>query len=223
MATTELKEPVPRVLRTAPTRTAISLSGVLHLPAIRRQPVIDFFSLLNRRRSRRSFGPLSLTQLSHLLWAVQGTRATKLADRHHPLPSPGGLHAIRLLLFNVPGFRHEVFEYSPEYHILGALQLPQKGAAPQTLRTFGNILPIGAGTVIWFLGDLKMIARAYQHPESLMWREAGVITAAIYLAAEAAKLNCCALGNHGPLPQQVVATDPEAFVGLGSCVIGRRY
>ena len=84
---------------------------------------IDLRHAIQRRESRRSYSdrPLSLEELSFLLWATQGVK--KKLDSGHALrtvPSAGCRHAFEtyLCVLNVRGLDQGVYRYLPLEHQL---------------------------------------------------------------------------------------------------------
>jgi len=87
---------------------------------------IDFHELIAQRRSHREFSaqPLSLAELSHLLWCSQGVKSVH--DRRMTLrtvPSAGARHAFEtvLLINRVDGLLPGIYRYLALEHQMEAL------------------------------------------------------------------------------------------------------
>ena len=83
-------------------------------------PLID---VIRRRRSRRAFDdvPLSLEEMSFLLWATQGVRQPPFAGHAlRTVPSAGCRHAFEtyLCVLNVRGLAPGIYRYLPMEHRL---------------------------------------------------------------------------------------------------------
>lgn len=85
----------------------------------------NILELIAGRESRRSYAdaPLSLPELSFLLWSTQGIR--RFAGHKNPVtfrnvPSAGSRHAFETFLFvnRVEGLKKAVYHYLPEEHKL---------------------------------------------------------------------------------------------------------
>ena len=97
--------------------------------------VIDVFTAIANRKSRRAFSPVPLTlkELSFLLWATQGIRKIgSPGNAFRVVPSAGCRHAFEtyLCVFNVEGLGEGIYRYLPVEHqaianfSAGALILP---------------------------------------------------------------------------------------------------
>lgn len=217
MATTDLKEPLPRK-SCIPTSAQVPLLGSIELKPYRsRRTALSYELLLSRRRSVRRFRKPSEKSLSDLLWLTQGLSRSSNRD-HGPLPSPGGLHSVRIVVLQYPGHAKGAFMYLPDEHALGLVATgPEVQAA---LRAFSAVVPVRNGSFLWFLGDRRRLASKYRNPESLMWKEAGVLTAGVYLASVNLGLNCCAVGRNGDRELMHIDGPLTQFVALGGCVVG---
>ena len=113
---------------------------------------------------------------------------------YRPSPSAGAIHPVDVLLVH-GGSR--VFRYAPLAHQLEVLRV----CRPQELSIFREdcreVLPTAAGTAIVFVGDRNRIAALYERPESLLWRDAGVLLQTLALVATAFRLRFCPLGILG--------------------------
>ena len=123
--------------------------------------VMDVFTAIANRRSRRVFNPVPLTlkELSFLLWATQGVR--KIAapgNAFRVVPSAGCRHALEtyLCVFNVAGLGEGIYRYLPLEHQLlpfrsrhtcppGSLKQPwaRISSGSPLLRSYGLPYPIG--------------------------------------------------------------------------------
>jgi len=217
MATTDLKEPLPRKSYT-PTTAQVPLLGAIELKPYRsRRNAPSYELLLSRRRSVRCFRKPSEGILSDLLWLTQGFSSSSNRE-HGPLPSPGGLHSVRIVVLHYPEHPKDAFMYLPDQHALGLVATgPEVQSA---LRSFSAVVPVCGGSFLWFLGDWGRLASKYHNPESLMWKEAGVLTAGVYLAAANLGLNCCAVGHNGGRELMQIGGPLTHFAALGGCMVG---
>ena len=95
----------------------------INLPSFGRIGKRDLPTMIGNRESRRSYDPrpLSLEELSFLLWATQGVRR-KLDEGHalRMVPSAGCRHALETYLFvlRVRGLDRGIYRYLPLEHQL---------------------------------------------------------------------------------------------------------
>jgi len=82
---------------------------------------------LSQRQSIREYSssPLSLAELSQLLWAAQGTSGF---GRRRTAPSAGGLYplAVRVVVCNVTGLAPGIYAYNPHRHELSRTETGDK-------------------------------------------------------------------------------------------------
>ena len=96
-----------------------SATKAITLPAPRATGEVAVEQALKTRRSRRSFAatPLTLSQVSQLLWAAQGVTDER---GRRTAPSAGALYPLELFLVagNVTGLPSGVYRYRPAEHDL---------------------------------------------------------------------------------------------------------
>ena len=150
---------------------------IVQLPPPRREGGEGFFTVLNRRRSRRIFTDeaLSQQQLSTLLWAGFGVSGK--ADRR---TAPTAVNRREFTLYAI--LADGAYKYLPQTNQLEKI-------------TGEDLRPLAAGNVtapayILIVADTKRAASAeYAAIDS------GYISQNLYLAAEALGLGSCALGS----------------------------
>jgi len=91
---------------------------VIKLPERTRKGVLALEETLERRRSIRSFTsePLTMQEISQLVWAAQGITLTK--GGYRTAPSAGALYPIEVYVVTAAGLYH----YEPESHKLRVLK-----------------------------------------------------------------------------------------------------
>ena len=105
------------------------------------QPVdASLLGLIEQRSSVRRYAtqPLSLAELSYLLWCTQGVKPLKLPDRTlRTVPSAGARHPFEtLLLINrVEGLEPGLYRYLASQHSLIALRLDEPTLSGSALAT----------------------------------------------------------------------------------------
>lgn len=94
-------------------------SDIIKLPPPRQDSEVSVERALRERRSIREFGdaPITLEQLSQLLWAAQGTTSRQ---GFRTAPSAGALYPLELYVLagNVDGLPAGLFRYRPRDHSL---------------------------------------------------------------------------------------------------------
>jgi SagB-type dehydrogenase family enzyme len=156
------------------------------------------WDVLRIRRSRRAYTdePLSLEDLSQLLWATQGVTAHVGDYELRPAPSAGALYPIetylcvnRVVDLN-PGFYH----YSIPTHELDLLNPGEfgievsRGALDQTMTEKAAVVFIWSA--VFRRSKWKYLQRAYRY----VFLDAGHIAQNLALAAEALGYGTCQIG-----------------------------
>lgn len=160
------------------------------------QPAYDreknYFDVVQRRQSVRTFRLLHLQEISNFLWLTAKVKTVSIAGNglvvsRRPAPSAGGVHPIDVL-FSLPApiELRKLYYYDPFLHRLCELKLPEKQMS-LFLAHVDACLSLGDGTLVWFVAHLERTLSHYAMPYSLVWRDAGAL---IYCA----QINCVALG-----------------------------
>jgi hypothetical protein len=93
------------------------------------------------------------------------------------------------------------------------------GAAQANLDDIRATTGSEIGCTLRLVGDFDKMAAAYHRPESLLWRDAGVVIAAICLLAEWLELASVPLGFVGSAHLQRIGFPTERFMGLGAVLV----
>ena len=162
----------------------------------------DIDACLRRRRSRREFSrrPVSLAELSYLLWATQGIN--EQAGPHaslRPVPSAGARHpfetylAVRLVEGLAPG----VWRYLPVSHQVARLfdepNLPDRLARAALGQRFVGYCAV---CFLWSCLPYRGEWRYHLHAHKPMLLDAGHVCQNLYLACEALGLGTCAVAAY---------------------------
>lgn len=177
---------------------------------------------LQQRRSIREFAavPLSLGQVSQLLWAAQGV--TSPAGLR-TAPSAGALAPLELYLVagQVDGLPPGLYRYAPESHALSAIrpgelraQLAAAALGQSALRTAPAALVIAA--------DVQRTRSRYgDRAERYVQVEVGHVAQNVYLQCTASGLGTVLIGAFDDLKARETLGLPAAQVVLGLMPVGR--
>ena len=162
---------------------------------------------IRRRRSRRQFTPepLTLEELSFLLWATQGVSGAPteggepLLDdvaAHRTVPSGGGRHPFEtyLLLRRVEGLAPGLYRYLPLAHQLCGLRALGQGPEERVEGAWGwrRSLRESAVIFIWTAVPYRTEWRYGVISPKIIALEAGHVCQNLYLACEAIGCGTCA-------------------------------
>ncbi len=162
-----------------------------------------FLSIVNTRKSRRNYteDPLSLEELSFLLWCTQGLKRESKSGRgvYRTVPSSGAKSPFEtyLVINYVDGLKPGLYRYISFKHKL--LFIKEIVEAEKTIGELAyNQNFVGKAPVIFFWTAV---------PYRTEWRytilahkfiavDLGLISQSLYLACEAIKLGTCAIGYY---------------------------
>lgn len=201
-----------------------NISSYVDLPRNFSPPITDLFAVLEKRRSRRVFSEINTPTLSTLLWFSQrhtGTFPSPSNRVSTPIATFGGLASVRTLVLQ-PDLTCWI--YDPTLHRAGIIKSDDNVGQLQLIRReAGEFFSIGNGAILLFAASRSYVNSFYTEPESLVLREAGILTGTIALIAEALNLAFCPLGTSGGewLCPLLSATE-EIIVPAGAAVIGSR-
>lgn len=158
---------------------------------------------IGRRRSRRRFSPepLTLEELSFLLWATQGVREVVRDGiaTFRSVPSAGARHPFETYIsaHRVEGLTPGLYRYLPLDHKLALLRedpdLPEKTAAAALGQRFvGEAAVVFVWTAIPYRTEWRYSVRSHK----VIAIDAGHVCQNLYLACEAIGAGTCAVGAY---------------------------
>jgi SagB-type dehydrogenase family enzyme len=167
--------------------------------ALREHFRADLQTAIGSRRSHRRFtdSPLTLEDLSFLLWATQGVQAQIDATTFlRTIPSAGARHALEtyLFVFRVANLPMGVYRYLPIQHqLLEEYQDDRIG--DKLIRAAHGQSQVGraAVTFVWTAVPYRMEWRYGIASHKFIALEAGHACQNLYLACEAIKAGTCAI------------------------------
>jgi SagB-type dehydrogenase family enzyme len=154
---------------------------------------------IERRRSLRTFPtmPLSLQELSYLLWCTQGVqRVSAGGQTMRTVPSAGARHAFETLLCvnRVSGLRAGLYRFLALDHALIEENLEPSFADRLSDACLGqDFVKSCAVTFIWAADVYRMTYRYGERGYRYLHLDAGHVCQNLYLAAEAIGCGACAI------------------------------
>ena len=162
---------------------------------------ISLISAIENRKSRRNYieAPLSIEEISFLLWATQGVRFNAGKYAFRIVPSAGCRHALEtyLAVFNVEGIEQGVYRYLPLSHELLFEFKVQNLKDKMIKATFGQLFAgQSAVTFIWTTIPYRMEWRYGMDSHKVIAMDAGHVGQNMYLACEAISAGTCVIGAY---------------------------
>ena len=171
----------------------------LPTPASTEVAAIDLRQAIEQRASMRRYAdqPLSLAELSYLLWCTQGVKERGSQHTIRTVPSAGARHALEtyLLLNRVEGLPPGLYRFWALKHKLVAINLSPDIAQEITGGCLGQeFVQASAATFIWVAVPYRMNWRYGQRGYRYLHLDAGHVCQNLYLAAQSVGCGTCAIG-----------------------------
>jgi SagB-type dehydrogenase family enzyme len=220
---TSLGSPVPRP--EPATYSPWQWPMIRSIPLPQAAPVLSRWpDALAERRSRRTFAPVKLEDVSTLLWNTLHCQRTAQSPmgfdlQQRPIPSGGAIHPVHLVI-QVPGQPGEWARYNPLAHSLDVIG-PRAGILDALVGAAEELIAFHPGSLLIFVAEPAMTAAKYENANSVVWRDAGVMQGALAIAAEGLGLNYCLLGITGD-PWVGQLSEQCQLVGVGLAALGAR-
>jgi SagB-type dehydrogenase family enzyme len=173
-------------------------SKMVQLPNQLQEATFNFTEVLRRRKSIRSFSPLplSMADLSFLLWASTGIQRTEHNYEFRTAPSAGALYPIETYIAanNVEDLEGGLYHYSIKNHLLEEIKLGSFGvnlahaALAQEMCADASVVFIW--TAVFRRSKWKYSQRAYRY----IYLDVGHIAQNLGLAAASINCGSCEVG-----------------------------
>jgi len=190
---------------------------------------LDLVDLVEKRASLRKYTntPLSLEELSFLLWGTQGVkRITSRPSTIRTVPSAGARHPFEtyLLVNNVTGLAAGLYRYAASAHAL--VHMPEDDRINEKLTAAcldQKHVQNSAVTFIWaaipFRTEWRYSERSYRY----LHLDAGHVCQNLYLLAEAIDCGVCAIAAFDDdKSNQAIGVDGEDQFVIYMATLGKR-
>ncbi|TRO49774.1 SagB/ThcOx family dehydrogenase [Candidatus Bathyarchaeota archaeon] len=190
---------------------------------------VDLWDAINNRVSVRAYSeePLSLEELSYMLWCTQGVKeATGRAATLRTVPSAGARHCFEtyLLVNRVEGLKQGVYRFLATEHSLQEVDT-EPGVAEKVTQACYNqrFVMQSAATFIWTAVAYRMMWRYGERGYRYMHLDAGHVCQNLYLAAEAIGCGACAIAAfHDDALNEVLRIDGVEQFAVYIGVLGKK-
>jgi len=216
---------------------SLDSAAVIRLPTPRLTGETSVERALNERRSVRDFSaePISLMDISQLLWAAQGiTKAIETPPAYwrgdewmgglRTAPSAGGLYPIELYIAagNIPDLNPGLYRYIPQNHGLKKiLDGDQRSAISEAALNQKSIQKCAA--VIAICANPRRTAFKYSDRADMYVKiEVGAVCQNIYVQSVALNTGTVFIGAFHDDAMKVALHLPEGEIPLGIMPIGRK-
>ena len=184
---------------------------------------------IEARRSLREYSesPLSLAELSYLLWGTQGvSRVIPRRATFRTVPSAGARHAFETVVManRVDGLEPGTYQYLALDHRLTRLDSSPELADRMADACLGQrMVRDGAATFVWVADRHRMTWRYGERGVRYLFLDAGHVCQNLYLTAESIGAGACAIGafDDGRVNELLGLDGVERFV-VYLASVGRR-
>ncbi len=170
-------------------------------PAIAAPADASLFAAMEARRSRRKFSskPMTLEQLSWLLWSTAGVRDHSPQHTLRRVPSAGARHPMDtwLAVNNVEGLEQGIYRYLALEHKLAFIKKDENISSAVTEACLNQRWMQRASVIfLWVANPYRCQWRYSERAWRYMLLDSGHICQNLYLACEAAGLGTCAVAAY---------------------------
>ena len=185
-----------------PLQVRLGEGEVLELPDPQgiRAGGLSLREAIETRRSLREYSgvPLSLAELSYLLWSTQGV-SREIRDRAtlRTVPSAGARHAFETVVLanRVDDLECGTYQYLALDHHLARLDSSPELADRMIEACLGQkMVKESAATFVWVADRHRMSWRYGERGVRYLFLDAGHVCQNLYLAAESIESGACAIG-----------------------------
>lgn len=157
---------------------------------------IDLRRAIDERKSERVFfdDPITLDELTYLLWATQGVKEFEQGETFRTVPSAGARHAFETYIVanNVEGLDRGLYRYLSMGHKLGIIdQSEEIGERIANTTLQPELIQTSAATFIWTTVATRMTWRYGDRGYRYIHLDAGHVGQNLYLGTMAVNCRAC--------------------------------
>ncbi|WP_422446359.1 SagB/ThcOx family dehydrogenase [Thermoanaerobacterium sp. DL9XJH110] len=190
---------------------------------------VNLRETIENRRSVRKYSerPLTMEELSFLLWCTQGVkRVSSRPSTARTVPSAGARHAFEtcILANNVTGLRPGLYRYVAIGHRLVEENISPGMADEVTRACRGQeFVKASAATFIWVAVTRRMTWRYGERGYRYMFLDAGHVCQNLYLSAQAIDCGVCALAAFSDDDMNsILGLDGEELFVIYMATVGKK-
>jgi len=206
------------------TKTVIKLPEPELLP----EKNVNFLELVELRTSVRKYSaePITLTDLSYLLWCTQGVKLVMPGNAtFRTVPSAGARHAFEtyLLINNVEGLQPGLYRFLAIDHKLVEVDLTENMSDAITAACLNQqFIKTSAVTFIWVAVAERMLWRYGERGYRYLHLDAGHVCQNLYLAAQTINCGACAIAAFEDAQlNEVLGCDGEEQFAIYVATVGK--
>ena len=159
----------------------------------------DIIQVFEERVTRRKLGagPMSLSDLSFLLWASAGMREILAGRIFRTVPSAGSRHPFESFFYadKVDGLKPGLYRYIAQRNAVVFVSY-KEGMKDELIKCMKNQWFGCSVAIFWVFNAYRCEWRYVHHSHKVSLLDVGHIAQNAYLAAEALGIGCCTIGAY---------------------------
>ena len=205
-------------------------AALIELPPGRADYTADLTTALDSRRSVRQYShqPLTLSELSYLLWYTQGIKKTFTYGSLRTVPSAGARHALEtwLVVNNVAGLQSGLYRYIASRHQLALVTHTidgDLGAEAARICHNQSFVTTAAALFVWAAIPYRMTWRYTDRGYRYLFLDVGHVCQNLYLAAESVGAGVCAIAAYDDdAMNDFLGLDGESAFAIYMATVGKK-
>jgi len=197
-------------------------SKIITLPPPRLEGGISVETALQQRRSIREFSesPLTITEVSQLLWSAQGIT---YQGRYRTAPSAGALYPLEMFLVvgNVADLGVGVYKYLPATHQLALMEREDKRSALATAALDQSWVRENAALLVFAAVEKRTTVKYGLRGIGYVYIEVGHAAQNVFLQAQSLGLGAAVVGAFDDEQTRKILNLPEDHHVLYLMPVGR--
>jgi SagB-type dehydrogenase family enzyme len=188
---------------------------------------VDIVAAIMQRKSHRKYlnEPISIEELSFLLWATQGTRKKFRNSALRTVPSAGNRHALEtyVVALNIAGLNEGVYRYLPLEHNL-LLEFNQDNLSGRIIEAtlLQSFAGAAAAVLVWTAIPYRMEWRYGLASYKVIALDAGHVCQNLYIACEAIACGTCAIAAYNQeLMDELIRVDGKEEFTIYLAPVGK--
>lgn len=199
---------------------------IVKLPAPRLESTVSVERALQNRRTVRTFQnePLSLTEVSQLLWAAQGITGSRGDRELRTAPSAGAIYGLEtyLVAAGVEGLEPGLYRYTPRGHTVTFLRKGDLRADLCAASLGQSCVKDGAAMIVFASVPARVAAKYKERGWKFAVLEAGHASENVYLQAEALGIGTVAVGSFTESEVKKILNLPEGEEPMYLMPVGKK-
>ena len=114
-----------------------------------------------------------------------------------------------------------MFLYQPKSHALSLLSV-SSDYIKKLINAIEAVISVENASIIWLGAQFERTLSRYENGESIIWKDAGSLTATICLTAEYLGLNYCPVGITGEPYLSMALEATDKVFGVGGVIVGAK-